>query len=185
MKTYQPPPVSEKSSEEKQSENQGTEAVSNLPGNSSYSLFDEAEKQANEARQMETKATTKFEWEEIGNKYKRAYALLASIAATSPEYAKAQEKINYSNKKRITFQKVSSALETPTIIPLQRDKQTSASRPFSKFNPIAVRIFKIRCRRNTLIKLIFIQYKRKQRREKSYHDRRLAIYQFRRKTLGK
>ena len=87
-----------------------------MPGNNSYSLFDEAEKQANEARQMEAKATTKYEWEEIGNKYKRAYALLASIAATSSEYAKAQEKINsYKQKAQSAFQKVSTALETPTM----------------------------------------------------------------------
>lgn len=73
----------------------------------SPSLFDEAIKQAQEAAEIEKKATTKFEWQEIGNKYKRASALLASIDAKSPNYAAAQDKIGvYKQKSEAAFEKV-------------------------------------------------------------------------------
>jgi serine/threonine protein kinase len=61
--------------------------------NPNLSLYDEALKQAQEAAEIEKKATTKFEWEQIGNKYKRASALLASIEVKSPDYPAAQERI--------------------------------------------------------------------------------------------
>ncbi len=60
---------------------------------SSTTIYDEAEKQVEEARTMEKTATTKFEWEEISNKYKRAYNLLVSIDSSNPNYEKAQIKI--------------------------------------------------------------------------------------------
>jgi len=61
---------------------------------STLSLYNEALKQAQEAAEIEKKATTRFEWEEIGNKYKRAYALLASIDSANPDFKAAQEKIS-------------------------------------------------------------------------------------------
>lgn len=77
-----------------------------LSKDSSNSLYNEAIKQAQEAAQIERKATTKFEWEEVGNKYKRAFALLSSIDSTSPEYASAQERIDeYKRKSDYAFQK--------------------------------------------------------------------------------
>jgi len=69
------------------------------PSTATLSLFEEALKQAQEAAEIERKATTKFEWEQIGNKYKRASALLASIDAKSPDYAGAQERIDVYKKK--------------------------------------------------------------------------------------
>jgi serine/threonine protein kinase len=61
--------------------------------NSDISLYDEALKQAEEAQKKEKTATTKFEWEEIANKYKRAFALLTTIDQASPNYGQAQAKI--------------------------------------------------------------------------------------------
>ena len=77
-----------------------------LPG-ANLSLFDEAIKQAQEAAEIERKATTKFEWEQIGNKYKRASALLASIDEKSPDYPAAQERIAvYKQKSDDAFEKM-------------------------------------------------------------------------------
>ena len=77
------------------------------PPSANLSLFDEALKQAQEAAEIERKATTKFEWEQIGNKYKRASALLASIDQKSPDYAAAQEKIAvYKQKSDDAFEKM-------------------------------------------------------------------------------
>ncbi len=75
--------------------------------NSIISLYDEALKQAQEATEIEKKATTKFEWEEIGNKYKRASALLASIDSASPDFKAAQEKIDeFKQKSAIAYEKM-------------------------------------------------------------------------------
>lgn len=78
------------------------------PSNSTtLSLFDEAMKQAQEAAEIEKKATTRFEWEQIGNKYKRASALLASIDAQNPDYAAAQEKVGvFKQKSDEAFEKM-------------------------------------------------------------------------------
>ena len=77
------------------------------PPSANLSLFDEALKQVQEAAEIERKATTKFEWQEIGNKYKRASALLASIDQKSPDYAAAQEKIAvYKQKSDDAFEKM-------------------------------------------------------------------------------
>ena len=76
---------------------------------SSMSLFDEALKQAQEADEIERKATTRFEWEQIGNKYKRASALLASIDSNSPDYTAAQERIEaFKKKSDVAFEKMKS-----------------------------------------------------------------------------
>jgi serine/threonine protein kinase len=75
--------------------------------NPSLSLFQEAMKQVQEAAEIEKKATTRFEWEQIGNKYKRASALLASIDTKSPDYAAAQEKIPvFKQKSEDAFEKM-------------------------------------------------------------------------------
>jgi serine/threonine protein kinase len=74
---------------------------------SGLSLLDEALKQAQEAAEIERRATTRFEWEQIGNKYKRASALLASIEASSPDYAAAREKIDiFKSKADAAFEKM-------------------------------------------------------------------------------
>jgi len=71
------------------------------------SLYDEALKQAQEAAEIEKKATTRFEWEQIGNKYKRASALLASIDSTSPDFKAAQEKISeFKQKSESAYEKM-------------------------------------------------------------------------------
>ena len=73
------------------------------------SLFDEAMKQAREAAEIEEKATTRFEWEQIGNKYKRASALLASIDPKSPDFLPAREKIEvFKQKSEAAFAKMRS-----------------------------------------------------------------------------
>lgn len=86
------------------------------PSVPSFSLYEEATKQAEEAAVKEKTATTKFEWEEIGNKYKRAYGLLASIEATSPDYAKAQAKIEeYKQKAAVAAEQAGVSPEAPTL----------------------------------------------------------------------
>lgn len=71
------------------------------------SLYDEALKQAQEAAEIEKKATTKFEWEQIGNKYKRASTLLASIDSASPDFKAAQEKISeFKQKSESAYEKM-------------------------------------------------------------------------------
>jgi serine/threonine protein kinase len=73
------------------------------------SLYGEAMKQAQEAADIEKNATTRFEWEQIGNKYKRAAALLASIDSKSPEYDTAQPKIGeYREKSEQAYKKMQS-----------------------------------------------------------------------------
>jgi serine/threonine protein kinase len=73
------------------------------------SLYGEAMKQVQEAAEIEKKANTKFEWEQIGNKYKRAAALLASIDKQSADYGAAQAKIDeYKQKSEVAFQKMQS-----------------------------------------------------------------------------
>ncbi len=62
------------------------------PNNADLNLYDEALKQAEEAQIKEKTATTKFEWEEIANKYKRAFALLTTINQANPNYEQAQIK---------------------------------------------------------------------------------------------
>ncbi len=91
------------------------ESVSKVSGNSSM-LYEEALKQAEEARIMEGNATTKPEWEQIGKKYKRAYGLLSSIDENNPYYQKAQEKISdYKQKSETAFQKSLTVVETPIV----------------------------------------------------------------------
>jgi serine/threonine protein kinase len=68
------------------------DTITKISQNSS-ALFDEASSQAAEAERMEKAATTKYEWQSISNKYKRAYQLLTTIDSNNSDYGKAQEKI--------------------------------------------------------------------------------------------
>jgi serine/threonine protein kinase len=89
----------------------GNSAVNNNPPpsetpNTQPGAYQEALAQAAEAAKIEKKATTRFEWEEIGNKYKRASTLLAAVHQSSPDYADAQSKINdYKQRSDDAFQK--------------------------------------------------------------------------------
>ncbi|MBS1796093.1 MAG: protein kinase [Acidobacteria bacterium] len=74
------------------------ERSTNPPG-TPYSLYAEALKQAQEAAELERRATTRFEWEQIANKYKRALALLATIDKSSPDYEPAQQKLDQFKQK--------------------------------------------------------------------------------------
>lgn len=81
--------------------------------------FEEAETQAYEAGTKQNRATTKYEWDEIGNKYKRAYQLMASIDPANPNYATAQERMSeYQRKSEFAFQKGAEASNyKPSIMP--------------------------------------------------------------------
>lgn len=73
-------------------------------------VYEEANKQADEAKGKEAKATTKFEWNEIGNQYKRAYLLLASLEESHPNYKDARELIeNYKQQSENAFKKAETA----------------------------------------------------------------------------
>ncbi|MGC2237704.1 MAG: serine/threonine-protein kinase [Pyrinomonadaceae bacterium] len=68
--------------------------------------YEEAETQAYEAETKQNRATTKYEWDEIGNQYKRAYQLMASVDQTNPNYTSAQERMSeYQRKSEFAFQK--------------------------------------------------------------------------------
>lgn len=61
-------------------------------------VYQEALAQAGEALRKETNATTKFEWNEISNKYRRAYLLLSSVEKDHPKYAEAQKLVDFYRK---------------------------------------------------------------------------------------
>ena len=61
-------------------------------------VYREALDQANEASRKETNATTKFEWDEIANKYRRAYLLMSSVEEDHPEYAEARKLVDFYRK---------------------------------------------------------------------------------------
>jgi serine/threonine protein kinase len=78
--------------------------------------FEEAENQANEAESKEKKATTKYEWDEIGSQYKRAYLLMSAIDSNNPDYAKAQEKMKeFQRKSEFAYQNSSEVAYNQTI----------------------------------------------------------------------
>jgi serine/threonine protein kinase len=81
--------------------------------------YEEAETQAYEAETKEKKATTKYEWDEIGNQYKRAYQLMASIDQANPNYVTAQERMSdYQRKSEFAFQRSAEiAYNTSVITP--------------------------------------------------------------------
>lgn len=79
--------------------------------------YQEALTQAAEAARMERRATTKFEWEEIGNKYKRAAALLASVHESNPDYGEAQAKVaDYKQRSDSAFQKARDIQNNPQLL---------------------------------------------------------------------
>jgi serine/threonine protein kinase len=78
--------------------------------------FQEALTQANEAQFKEKKATTKFEWEEIANQWKRAYTLLAAIDQSSPDYAEAQKRLaEYQQNSETALQKSKELATNPVF----------------------------------------------------------------------
>jgi serine/threonine protein kinase len=121
-----------------------------FPSPADSGAYQEALAQAAEAAKIEKKATTRFEWEEIGNKYKRASTLLASVHESSPDYAEAQPKIaDYRQRSDNAFQKAreiqnnpqpaaantssqypaTSTTTVPTSYPASTTSPASASRP--------------------------------------------------------
>jgi len=89
---------------------------SNLPP-SEPATYQEALAQAAEAAKIEKKATTKFEWEEIGNKYKRASTLMAAVHQSSPDYTDAQSKIaDYKQRSDNAFLKAKEIQNNPQLL---------------------------------------------------------------------
>ncbi|HEX8735387.1 MAG TPA: hypothetical protein VF721_08705, partial [Pyrinomonadaceae bacterium] len=94
-----------------------TAVATPLPSPADSGAYQEALAQAAEASKIEKKATTKFEWEEIGNKYKRASTLLASVHESSPDYADAQSKIvDYKQRSDNAFQKARDVQNNPQLL---------------------------------------------------------------------
>lgn len=88
-----------------------------FPSPADSGAYQEALSQAAEASKIEKKATTRFEWEEIGNKYKRASTLLASVHESSPDYVDAQAKIaDYKQRSDSAFQKARDARSNPQLL---------------------------------------------------------------------
>ncbi len=86
------------------------------PNNTDLNLYDEAIKQAEEAQIKEKTATTKFEWEEITNKYKRAFALLTTISESNPNYEQAQIKIKeFQEKANFAEERAMNPQNSPAI----------------------------------------------------------------------
>ena len=95
--------------------------------NSPLNIYNEAVKQAEEAQKKEKTATTKFEWEEICNKYKRAYNLLMTIEGSNPFFEQAQVKIDeYKQKAELAETR---ALNSPAGINSSLQKTTEISVP--------------------------------------------------------
>ncbi len=117
VKIIQPPEVSRnhEKTDNKNGDQTSQDTIVKVSDASSM-LYEEAVKQAEEAQIKEKSATTKFEWEEIGNKYKRAYSLLSTIDQSSSSYWKAQEKLSqYRQKADYAFQKSLEANGNSTL----------------------------------------------------------------------
>lgn len=102
--------------------------------------FQEAVNQAGEAEAKEKNATTKYEWEDIGSQYKRAYWLLTSIDAGNPDYANAQTKMReYQQKSEAAYQNAGTVKESPTLIsnpnPANSPTTTVYSTPYPSATP--------------------------------------------------
>jgi serine/threonine protein kinase len=77
-----------------------------MPENKTSKAFEEAEAQVEEAAEKEKHATTRSEWDEIGNQYKRAGMLMSAIGEASVEYGAAQSKMrDYRQKSEEAYQK--------------------------------------------------------------------------------
>jgi serine/threonine-protein kinase len=74
------------------------ERSSAAPVSPPIDVFEEARKQADEAAAKEKTASTKFEWEEIANKYRRAYLLFSSVSESHPMYPEARKNVDHYRK---------------------------------------------------------------------------------------
>ncbi|MEP6903915.1 MAG: serine/threonine-protein kinase [Actinomycetota bacterium] len=137
VKNFQPPGVSRnnEATDNKNGDQTSQDTVVKVSDATSM-LFEEAIKQAEEARVKEKSATTKFEWEEIGNKYKRAYGLLSTIDQSSSYYGKAQEKLSqFKQKADDAFQKSLEANGNPALNINNPSNVSSNNVPVSSPNP--------------------------------------------------
>jgi serine/threonine-protein kinase len=71
------------------------ETPTSVPLSPKVDAYNEAVEQAREALAKETGATTRFEWEEIANKYRRAYLLFGSVGGDHPKFDEAQRNIDH------------------------------------------------------------------------------------------
>jgi serine/threonine protein kinase len=102
-----------------------TAVATPMPSPADSGAYQEALAQAAEASKIERKATTRFEWEEIGNKYKRGAALLASVHESSPDHADAQSKIDdYKQRSDNAFQRARDIQNNPQLV-------TNSNQPYS------------------------------------------------------
>lgn len=105
-----------------------TAVATPIPSPADSGAYQEALAQASEASKIERKATTKFEWDEIGNKYKRASTLLASVHESSPDYADAQAKIaDYKQRSDDAFQKAREIQNNPQLLTNTSPQQYSTN----------------------------------------------------------
>ncbi len=115
----------------------------NLPISGTLNLYNEALKQAEEAKIKEKKATTKFEWEEIRNNYNRAYGLLSSINSESPDYEKAQSKIaEYKGKAEYALARATNSPDKPlpNETPTPAGNTTTIPLPTASTSPAKVKL---------------------------------------------
>lgn len=115
----------------------------NLPIGGKLSLYNEALKQAEEAQAKERKASTKFEWEEIRNNYKRAYGLLGSIDQASPDYEKAQGKIaEYKEKAEYALTRATTSPDKPlpNETPLPAENNSALPLPAATTSPGKIKL---------------------------------------------
>ena len=119
--------------EESSSRNAPTDAKS--ANNPNLNLFSEGTTQVGEAKVLEKKAKTQFDWQEISKKYRRALNLLMTIEPSSPDYEPAQPIIAECKEK---WQKAEELAAQPFII-IKPD-----SKPDSTYTPISSDDKKIR-----------------------------------------
>lgn len=106
--------------------------VTDLSQTKTVSAYQEALEQAGEAEKIEKKATTKFEWEEIGNKYKRAAMLLESINQDSPDYANALAKnAEFKKRSESAFVKAKEIQNNPQLAASANTNSTQTTMPTS------------------------------------------------------
>jgi serine/threonine protein kinase len=105
-----------------------TAVATPIPSPADSGAYQEALAQASEASKIERKAMTKFEWEEIGNKYKRASTLLASVHESSADYTDAQAKIaDYKQRSDNAFQKAREIQNNPQLLTNTNPQQYSTN----------------------------------------------------------
>ncbi|HLM00477.1 MAG TPA: protein kinase [Pyrinomonadaceae bacterium] len=105
-----------------------TAVATQMPSPGDSGVYREALAQADDAAKIERKATTRFEWEEIGNKYKRASTLLASVHESSPDYADAQSKIaDYKLRSDNAFLKAGEIRNNPQLLTANTNPQSTTT----------------------------------------------------------